>query len=138
MASSYLPEILVGADVFSEPGRSRYEWRNQRSFAAIKSDGSVVSWGSVSTDGGEEVIRYVKEGPFKQVFSNRHSFAAIRADGKLITWGNGGRGGEKGKAKDDLQCPSKPRSGASHEKDYVLYLPILYRDNEDSQRVRSA
>ena len=103
MISIYLPEILVGAEVFSEPGRSRYEWRNQRSFAAIKSDGSVVSWGSVSNDGGEEVIRYVKEGPFKQIFSNRHSFAAIRADGKLITWGNGGRGGEKGKAKDDLQ-----------------------------------
>ena len=95
MNSSHVPSVLVGADVISEPGRSKYEWRNQRSFTAIKSDGSVVSWGSVSTDGDEEVIRYEKEGVFQQVFSNRHAFAAIRSDGKLITWGSGGRGGEK-------------------------------------------
>ena len=99
----YIPSVLVGEAVTSEPGRSRYEWRNQRSFTAIKSDGSVVSWGSVSTDGGEDVFRYTNEGPFQQVFSNRHAWAAIRSDGKLITWGNGGRGGEKRDAKDDLQ-----------------------------------
>ena len=104
MASAdYIPSVLLGQAVTSEPGRSRYEWRNQRSFTAIKSDGSVVSWGSVSTDGNEDVIRYTKEGPFQQVFSNRHAWAAIRSDGKLITWGNGGRGGEKRDAKDDLQ-----------------------------------
>ena len=103
MTSAYIPNVLVGAGVTSEPGRSKHEWRNQRSFAAIKSDGSIVSWGSVSTDGDEELKRFTESGPFLQVFSNRHAFAAIRSDGKLITWGNGGRGGEKRAAKDDLQ-----------------------------------
>ena len=46
-----------------------------------------MSWGSVSTNDDEDVIRYRKKGPFKQVFSNRHAWAAIRSDGKLITWG---------------------------------------------------
>ena len=101
--ADYIPSVLVGEPVISEPGRSRYEWRNQRSFTAIKSDGSVVSWGSVSTDGDKDVFRYTQEGPFQQVFSNRHAWAAIRSDGKLITWGNGGRGGEKRDVKDDLQ-----------------------------------
>ena len=41
--ADYIPSVLVGEAVTSEPGRSRYEWRNQRSFTAIKSDGSVVS-----------------------------------------------------------------------------------------------
>ena len=103
MNASHVPSVLIGAGVISEPGRSKHEWRNQRSFAAIKSDGSVVSWGSVSTDRGKDVTRYEKEGVFQQVFSNRHAFAAIRSDGKLITWGNGGRGGEKRDAKEDLQ-----------------------------------
>ena len=95
MTSAYIPEVLVGAGVTSEPGRSKHEWRNQRSFAAIMSDGSIVSWGSVSTDGDEEIKRFTESGPFQQIFSNRHAFAAVRHDGKLITWGNGGRGGEK-------------------------------------------
>ena len=103
MASAYIPSVLVATGVTSEPGRSKHEWRNQRSFAAIKSDGSIVSWGSVSTDGDEEIKRFTESGSFLQIFSNRHAFAAVRSDGKLITWGNGGRGGEKRAAKDDLQ-----------------------------------
>lgn len=95
MASSYLPKILVGGEVISEPGRSRYEWRNQRSFAAIKSDGSVVSWGSIKATAGVNVYRYNDRLPVQQVFSNRDSYAALRADGKVVTWGHNGRGAER-------------------------------------------
>ena len=102
-SSDYIPSVLIGQSVISEPGRSRHEWRNQRSFAAIKSDGSVVSWGSVSTDGGKDVVRYERKGGFQQVFSNRHAFAAIGSGGKLIAWGDGERGGDQRNVAGDLQ-----------------------------------
>ena len=92
VSSSYLPGVLVGGEVISEPGRSRYEWRNQRSFAAIKSDGSVVSWGSIKGTNGVNVYRYNDRLPVQQVFSNRDSYAALRADGRVVTWGHNGKG----------------------------------------------
>ena len=90
--SSYLPKILVKDEVILEPGRSRYEWRNQRSFAAIKSDGSVVSWGNIKGTDGANVYRYKNRLPVQQVFSNRDSYAALSADGKIVSWGIKGKG----------------------------------------------
>ena len=79
--ADYIPSVLVGEAVTSEPGRSRYEWRNQRSFTAIKSDGSVVSWGSVSTDGDKDVFRYTqKRGP-----SSRCSATGTRGQPPVLT-----------------------------------------------------
>ena len=95
VSSSYLPEILVADEVISEPGRSRYEWRNQRSFAAIKSDGSVVSWGNIKGTDGTNVYRYNNRLPVQQVFSNRDSYAALRADGKVVSWGHKGKGAKR-------------------------------------------
>ena len=92
LPSSYLPKVLVGDQVISEPGRSRYEWRNQRSFAAIKSDGSVVSWGSIKNTDDENIFRYNGNLPVQQVFSNRDSYAAVIADGKVFSWGHNGKG----------------------------------------------
>ena len=85
MTSSYIPTVLIGKSVTSEPGRSRHEWRNQRSFAAIKSDGSIVSWGSIKGTDGTNIYRYANKRPIQQIFSNRHAFAAVRSDGKVIT-----------------------------------------------------
>ena len=93
--SSYLPKILVADEVISEPGRSRYEWRNQRSFAAIKSDGSVVSWGNIKGTDGANIYRYKNRLPVQQVFSNRDSYAALRADGKIVSWGHKGKGAKR-------------------------------------------
>lgn len=98
MASSdYIPAELVGYEVISEPGRSRFEWRNQRSFAAIKSDGFVVSWGSIKGTQGDNFYLYSNDLPIQQVFSNRDSFAAVRSDGKVISWGHNGRGAKREK-----------------------------------------
>ena len=95
--SDYAPAEVVGYEVISEPGRSRFEWRNQRSFAAIKSDGSVVSWGSIKGTDGDNFYLYANDLPIQQVFSNRDSFAAVRSDGKVISWGHNGRGAKREK-----------------------------------------
>lgn len=92
----------MGMFQLAEPGRSKHEWRNQRSFAAIKSDGSIVSWGSIKGTADQNTFIYKSRSPIREIFSNRHAFAAIRADGKVITWGTGAHGGGKRKAKDLL------------------------------------
>ena len=92
MSSSHVPSILIGYELISEPGRSKHEWRNQRSFAAVKADGSIVSWGSIKGTDGANIYRYSDELPIQQIFSNRDSFVALRADGALISWGHNGKG----------------------------------------------
>ncbi len=76
----------------SYPGKAPGEYRNINSFAAILSDGSVVTWDmqgdkyhtafSVANqlDGTVDVT---------QIFSARNAFAALRADGSVVTWQDG-------------------------------------------------
>ncbi|WP_341884221.1 cadherin domain-containing protein, partial [Synechococcus sp. UW140] len=66
--------------------RTQYEWLNSGSFAAIRSDGSVVSWGSSSTmnidfDGPANNLKV------RQIFSSDIAFAAVRSDGSLVSTG---------------------------------------------------
>ena len=57
-------------------------------FAAVRQDGSVVTWGAM-TGGGDssstELMSVV------QIHSTTRSFAALQADGKIVTWGASGR-----------------------------------------------
>ena len=71
---------------FAEPlGRSR---RNRGAFAAIKADGSVVTWGD-STRGGDSssVANQLNSGVSK-VYGNDNGFAAVKDDGSVVTWTN--------------------------------------------------
>ena len=89
-------------------------------FAALKEDGSVVTWGNAS-QGGNFGIIYNSAGfeliiqPFEgisnvnviEIYSNGHAFVALKKDGSVFTWGMKDKGGniERLKAKeifDDL------------------------------------
>jgi hypothetical protein len=64
-----------------------------RVFAAIKADGSVVTWGRAATGGNSsEVAPLLTEGVV-QVCGNGFAFAAIKANGSVVTWGHAGAGG---------------------------------------------
>ena len=87
-------------------------YSNTRAFAALKTDGSVVTWGA-STHGGNS---YVNDGSpnynnitnvssslssgVVAVYSNPYCFAAVKTDGSVVTWGWGTFGGELGKVYD--------------------------------------
>ena len=57
---------------------------NYNSFAGLKADGTVQSWGSYYVVEGGTSVPNVKE-----VFSQYGAFAAIRKDGKVKAWGCG-------------------------------------------------
>eukprot|EP00927_Polykrikos_kofoidii_P003648 TRINITY_DN11471_c0_g1_i2.p1 TRINITY_DN11471_c0_g1~~TRINITY_DN11471_c0_g1_i2.p1 ORF type:complete len:112 (-),score=19.10 TRINITY_DN11471_c0_g1_i2:71-406(-) len=56
-------------------------------FAAIKSDGSVVTWGAEDFGGNSlSIAGQLGEGVV-QVVAGASAFAAIKSDGSVVTWG---------------------------------------------------
>jgi alpha-tubulin suppressor-like RCC1 family protein len=71
-------------------GRSAGEWQNQRALAALRADGSVVTWGVGSSGGDSRAVAAALDGTIDvtQLFSTKYSLAALRADGSVVTWGD--------------------------------------------------
>jgi len=74
-----------------------------RAFAALKGDGSVITWGD-DQDGGDssEVQNELKEG-VETICSNKFAFAALKDNGSVITWGDENYGGDSSAVQNELQ-----------------------------------
>ena len=66
----------------------------QRAFGAVKSDGSVVTWGDAGYGGDSHAVQEQLSGDVQQIFSNWGAFAAVNGDGSVVTWGDADFGGE--------------------------------------------
>ena len=75
------------------PGHTSGEWRNLAAFAALKSDGSVVSWGDSNYGGDSNSVKNQLINGVSQIFSSSSAFAALKDDGSIITWGSNSGGG---------------------------------------------
>ncbi|MDX7900525.1 hypothetical protein [Aeromonas media] len=64
--------------------------------AALRQDGSVVTWGEVSNGGDSSSVASQLNGdiPVVQVVLNYGAGAALRADGAVVTWGSSSSGGD--------------------------------------------
>ena len=74
----------------ASPRRTRHEVRNSFALAALRSDGSVVTWGDPLHGGDTSGVDF--DGPdnnlaVSQIFSTSYAFAALRSDGSVVTWG---------------------------------------------------
>ncbi|OLP94845.1 hypothetical protein AK812_SmicGene23079 [Symbiodinium microadriaticum] len=71
-------------------------------FAAIRSDGSVVTWRHAGFGGDssavQEQLRHVQ-----QIQASHGAFAAIRSDGSVVTWGPADYGGDSSAVQDRLR-----------------------------------
>ncbi|PKG84989.1 hypothetical protein CXF85_05095 [Colwellia sp. 75C3] len=56
-------------------------------FAAIKSDGSVVTWGDPARGGDSDAVQ-AQLTDVVSITSNAYAFAAIKKDGTVVTWGD--------------------------------------------------
>ena len=65
----------------------------RNSFAALKSDGSVITWGDSSSGGNSSTVATLLGTNVVQIFSTGYAFAALKSDGSVITWGNSFYGG---------------------------------------------
>jgi len=80
--------MVTSPKVSTRPGESGGEKRNYTSFAALKSDGTVVAWG----DRGYGGTAPTGLNGVTQIFSNLFAFAALKSDGTVIAWGYSGYG----------------------------------------------
>ena len=76
------------------PAHTMGEWSNGYAFAAIREDGSVVTWGESDRGGNSSAVASQLNGDVDvvQVFSAPGAFAALREDGSVVTWGNSWKG----------------------------------------------
>ena len=90
-------------------------------FAALRSDGSVVTWGERSKGGDSQDIDFDGDGSTSsrtgtlqvaQIVSTRSAFAALRADGSVLTWGDPSGGGDSSAVDFDGDGSSTSRTGS--------------------------
>ena len=63
-------------------------YSNGFAFAALKSDGSVVTWGDSRWGGDSASVASQLASNVRTVFSNGEEFAALKSDGSVVTWGD--------------------------------------------------
>ena len=73
--------------------RSSGEVRNDYAFAALKADGSVVTWGNSSTGGNSSAVAAQLASGVEAIYSTSQAVAALKADGSVVTWGSSNFGG---------------------------------------------
>ena len=108
MAQNQTPsrETLVDGDtitvlVFPAP-RVIAHSRGQ-AFAAVKGDGSVVTWGDDRSGGDSDMVKSELSGGVEHVVSTMFAFAALKEDGSVVTWGSAHSGGNSDAVKSELQ-----------------------------------
>ena len=82
--------------------RTTQQFRNSGAFAALKSDGSVITWGNTRHGGNSTTPQSNVSIPptgslssdVTRIFSNTYAFAALKTDGSVITWGDTAAGGD--------------------------------------------
>ena len=70
-------------------------------FAALREDGSVVTWGNPKYGGDSSAVQH-KLYNIKVIYSNQYAFAALREDGSVVTWGSRYFGGDSSAVQDKL------------------------------------
>ena len=74
-------ELKLGHDTF----RLLHQiFSNYNSFAALKEDGSVVTWGGAENGGDSSSVASQLSSGVNQIFSNGSAFAAIKEDAEVV------------------------------------------------------
>ena len=95
-----IPKSLVG--------RTVHERGNSISFAALKDDGSVITWGNFNKNWGGDTSDVSSEltSGVSQIYFNGTAYAALKKDGSVVTWGSEVSG-------DSSSVSSKLKSGVT-------------------------
>ncbi|CAK9060139.1 unnamed protein product [Durusdinium trenchii] len=74
---------------------------SHRAFAALRSDGRVITWGDVVFGGDSSEVEDELQ-QVRKIFASRRAFAALREDGRVVTWGDGAFGGDSSDVQEEL------------------------------------
>lgn len=73
-------------------------------FAALKTDGSVVVWGSDYYGGDSSAAAVDLTSNVVALYANTKAFAALKSDGSVVSWGKSSEGGDSSAVADDLNA----------------------------------
>jgi hypothetical protein len=119
------------------PERGRGEFSNKSAFAALKGNGSVVSWGSPSYGGDSRAVAYQLSAGVSQIFCTTYVFAALKCDGSVVSWGEDWAGGNCGAVSGDTQIFSTASAFAALKADGSVVTWGLSNPGGDSSGVSS-
>ena len=68
--------------------------KNDGAFAAVRVDGSVVTWGTPGAGGDCSKVKAQLTVDVRSIYSTRGAFAALKADGSVVAWGDEDEGGD--------------------------------------------
>ena len=80
-------------------------FQSNSAFAALKSDGSVITWGQSSSGGDSSLVADQISAGVVDIFSDPswgRAFAALKEDGSVVSWGEATYGGDASVVVDDL------------------------------------
>ena len=73
-----------------------------RVFAALRGDGSVVTWGHPHCSGDSSRVQEQLKN-VQHIQATHHAFAAVLDNGSVVTWGHPGSGGDSSKVQEQLK-----------------------------------
>ena len=79
----------------------------ERSFAALKPNGMIITWGPEAYGGDSSEITDEISCGVVDIVANQSAFAALKADGSVVTWGNSDAGGDSSSVSSNLNNVSK-------------------------------
>ena len=91
--------FLATSKAFS---RLKEIYSNSCAFAALKSDGQVVTWGNAVFGGDSSSVADELASGVQRIYSTSHAFAAVKEDGRVVTWGDADFGGDSSSVADEL------------------------------------
>ena len=76
----------------------------ERSFTALRADGSLVSWGNSANGANNSSVASKINGtvPVRKVCATSSAYAAVREDDLVVTWGNSSGGGNSSSVASEL------------------------------------
>ncbi|MEH6824550.1 MAG: Ig-like domain-containing protein [Motiliproteus sp.] len=89
-SGNFLGQIVNIALTVDKPPQIEHVFSSDYAFAALRADGSVVTWGAFVDDSRRVSGPLDGRNPVAHIVGTNTAFAALRADGSVVTWGASG------------------------------------------------
>eukprot|EP00435_Cladocopium_sp_Y103_P063740 s504_g25.t1 len=87
--------------VFSISFKARKKLQYVSAFAALLSNGCVVTWGNPCSGGASSTVQQQLQS-VQGAYANGYAFAAILPDSCIVTWGEPSFGGDSASAREQI------------------------------------
>eukprot|EP00438_Fugacium_kawagutii_P026244 Skav233559 [mRNA] locus=scaffold563:554001:556292:+ [translate_table: standard] len=116
----------------SKAGPILQSHRKASTFAAIRADGTVVTWGHKFHGGDSRSVRDQLVN-VQKIYATNKALAAVKTDGTVVTWGHADQGGDSAAVQEQLQLVKVHQIAATE----ASFAAMLEDRSDQLQNVRS-